>query len=162
MKDTSNKTEEIVKKAKNLGADEVVAKTTLGKYRQVRFSNNQVDITVAWNDYSTEVILAWKKRLVATEIHNFLDIDATLKQLMKLAKVSQESPTFGGFAKGSFHYAESKSDKKIEHLENPIDYVSEAVEAARKEAVKDRQWRHTFHQVRGRPSRFVRRPRRHG
>lgn len=134
MKDTSNKTEEIVKKAKNLGADEVVAKTTLGKYRQVRFSNNQVDITVAWNDYSTEVILAWKKRLVATEIHNFLDIDATLKQLMKLAKVSQESPTFGGFAKGSFHYAESKSDKKIEHLENPIDYVSEAVEAARKEA----------------------------
>jgi PmbA protein len=134
MKDTSNKTEEIVKKAKNLGADEIIARTTFGKYRQVRFSNNQVDITVAWNDYSTEVILAWKKRLVATEIHNFLDIDATLEQLIKLAKVSQKSPTFGGFAKGSFHYAESKSDKKIEHLENPIDYVSEAVEAARKEA----------------------------
>jgi len=133
MKDASNKTEEIVKKAKSLGADEVVAKTTFGKYRQVRFSNNQVDITVAWNDYSTEVVLAWKKRLVATEIHNFLDIDATLKQLMKLAKVSQKSPTFGGFAKGSFHYAESKSDKKIEDLKNLTDYVFEAVEAAKKE-----------------------------
>lgn len=134
MKDASNRTEEIVEKAKSLGADEVVAKTTFGKYRQVRFSNNQVDITVAWNDYSTDVVLAWKKRLVATEIHDFLDIDTTLKQLVKLAKVSRESPTFRGFAKDSFRYAQSKSDRKIEDLESLTDYVFEAVEAARKEA----------------------------
>ena len=134
MKDALNRTEEIVEKAKSLGADEVVATTTFGKYRQVRFSNNQVDITLSWNDYSTGIVLSWKKRLVATEIHNFLDIDATLKQSLKLAKVSQESPTFGGFAKGSFHYAKSKFDKNIEDVENLTDYVSEAIEAARREA----------------------------
>jgi PmbA protein len=134
MIDSLNKTEEIVKKAKSLGADEIVAKTTFGKYRQVRFSNNQVDITVAWNDYSTDVVLAWKKRVVVTQIHNFLDVDAKLEQLLKLAKVSQESPTFRGFAKGTFHYAKSKADKKIEHLEHLTDYVFEAIEAAKKEA----------------------------
>jgi PmbA protein len=133
MTDMLNKTEEIVKKAKSLGADEVIAKTTLGTYRQVRFSNNQVDITVAWNDYATDVALAWKKRLVATQIHNFVNIDASLKQLLKIAKVSKASPTFGGFAKGSFHYAKSKADKKLEDLENPTDYVSETIEAAKKE-----------------------------
>jgi len=134
MSDVLNKTEEIVRKAKSLGADEVLAKTTFGRYRQARFSNNQTDITVAWNDYVTDVTLAWKKRLVATQIHDFQDVDAGLKNLLQLAKVSQENPLFGGFAKGEFKYATSKADKKLEELENPTDYISAAVEAARKEA----------------------------
>ena len=129
-----SKTEDVVKKAKTLGADEVIAKTTFGKYRQVRFSNNQVDITVAWNDYSTDVALAWKKRVVATTIHNFDEADASLKQLLKLAKISPENPTFGGFADGSFHYQKSKADEKLEDLEKPTEYVLEAIEAAKKEA----------------------------
>jgi len=134
MSDILNKTEEIAKKAKKLGADEVVAKTTFGKYRQVRFSNNQVDITVAWNDYVTDIALAWKKRVVATQIRNFQDTDANVKKLLELAKVSAENPMFGGFAKGSFHYAKSKADKKLEDLESPTEYVYEGIEAAEKEA----------------------------
>jgi PmbA protein len=134
MTDTLSKTEDIVKKAKSQGADEVVAKTTFGKYRQVRFSNNQVDITVAWNDYTTDVALAWKKRIVATQIHNFEDVDGSIKRLLNLAKVSQENPMFGGFAKGTFKYPKSTADKKLADLENPTDYVFEAVEAAEKEA----------------------------
>lgn len=134
MSDVLNETEEIVRKAKSLGADEVLAKTTFGRYRQARFSSNQTDITVAWNDYVTDVTLAWKKRLVATQIHDFQDVDAGLKNLLQLAKVSQENPLFGGFAKGKFKYATSKADKKLEELENPTDYISAAVEAARKEA----------------------------
>ena len=134
MNDVLTKTEEIVKKAKALGADEIIAKTTLGRYRQVRFSNNQVDITVEWNDYVTDVALAWKKRLVATEIHDFKDVDASLKRLFGLAKVSKENPMFGGFAKGKFSYKESKADKKLEDLVNMTDYVFEAIDAAKKEA----------------------------
>lgn len=134
MIDILSKTEDIVGKAKALGADQVVATTIFGRYRQVRFSNNQVDITVAWNDYSTDVALTWKKRLVATQIHSFDDADASIKQLLKLARVSEENPTFGGFAQGSFRYAKSKADRKLEELESPTDYVFEAVEAAEKEA----------------------------
>lgn len=134
MSTTLSKTEEIVKKAKAFGADEVLASTTFSKYRQVRFSNNQVDITVAWNDYVTNVALAWKKRIVATLIHNFENVDDALKKLMGLAKVSKENPMFGGFAKGKFTYGKSKADKRLEDLENPTEYVSEAVNAAEKEA----------------------------
>jgi PmbA protein len=134
MIDAMSKTEEIIKKAKVLGADEAIASTVFGKYRQVRFSNNQIDITAAWNDYATDMILAWKKRVVATQIHNFRESDASLSQLMKLAKASRENPTFGGFAKGTFRYAKSRADKKIENLENLTDHVSVAIEAAKKEA----------------------------
>lgn len=134
MKDALNRTEEIVAKAKKLGAEEVIAKTTLGKYRQVRFSNNQVDITVAWNDYVTDVALAWKKRVVATQIRNFQEADTNLKNLLKLARMSKENPSFGGFAKGKFRYAKSKADKKLADLEKPSEYVLEAINAAEKEA----------------------------
>jgi PmbA protein len=133
MSDMLNRTEEIVKKAKGLGADEIIAKTTFAKYRQVRFSNNQVDITVAWNDYVTDVAMAWKKRIVATQIRNFQDVDGSVKRLFDLAKVSKENPLFGGFAKGNFKYAENKADKKLQELEDPTEYVSEAIDAARKE-----------------------------
>jgi len=134
MNDILAKTEEVVKKAKSLGADEVVAKTTFGRYRQVRFSNNQVDTTVAWNDYSTDVTLAWRKRLVATQIHNFEHVDASVKRLLALAKVTTENPTFGGFAKGRFSYAKSSADKKLQDLKSLSEYVLEAIEAAKKEA----------------------------
>jgi PmbA protein len=134
MTDMLSKTEEIMKKAKTLGADHVITRTTVGKYRQVRFSNSQVDITVAWNDYTTDVALAWKKRLVATQIHGFKNVDTKIKQLLKLAKISQENPMFGGFAQGSFRYPKSKADRKLESLERPADHVFEAIEAAEKEA----------------------------
>jgi len=93
-----------------------------------------VDITVAWNDYVTDVALAWKKRVVATQIWNFKDADANLKKLLDLAKVSKENPMFGGFAKGNFRYARSKADEKLRDLENLTSYVFEAVNAAEKEA----------------------------
>jgi len=134
MKDALNSTEEIVKKAKSIGADEVIARTTFGKYRQVRFSNNQVDTTVAWNDYVTDVALVWKKRLVAGQIHDFKDVDANIKNLFGLAKVSAENPTFGGFAQGTYKYAKNKADEKLRDLDSPTDYVFEAIGAAEKEA----------------------------
>ena len=88
MSEILAKTEEIVKKGKALGADEVIAKTVLGRNRQTRFSNNQIDISVAWNCYVTDVVLSWKNRVVATQIPNFQNVDQSIRDLFKLAKVS--------------------------------------------------------------------------
>jgi PmbA protein len=134
MSEMLAKTEEIVKKGRALGADEVIAKTTSGRYRQTRFSNNQIDISVAWNDYVTDVALSWKKRLVATQIHDFRNVDESVKRLFKLAKVSKENPVYGGVAEGKFRYQKSRADKALESLDKPAEYVLEAIEAAQKEA----------------------------
>ena len=133
MIDVLSKTEEIVRKTKALGVDEVIARTTFGKYRQVRFSNNQVDVTLAWDAYVTDINLAWKKRVVASQIHNFQEVDASIKRLFELAKVTKENPMFGGFAKGSFRYAKSNADKRLQDLDDPSEYVFEAMDAAEKE-----------------------------
>lgn len=136
MIEALSKTEAVVKKGKALGADEVLANTTFGRYRQTRFSNNEIDITVAWNDYVTDVALSWQKRFVATQIHNFEKVDETMKRLYQLARVSKENPMYGGIAKGKFKYRKSKADKSFENLDQ-ADYVFKAIEAARKEAGPD-------------------------
>ena len=134
MSDALARTEEVVKKGKTLGADEVIAQTVFGRYRQTRFSNNQIDISVAWNDYSTEVFLSWKKRVVATLIRNFENVDKIVKDLISLAKVSKENPQYGGVAKGEFQYQRGRADKALQDLEDPAGYVVEAIDAAKKEA----------------------------
>ena len=134
MSETLAKTETLVKKCKALGADEAIARTVSSRNRQVRFSNNQIDVSLAWNYNVTDIVLSWKKRVVATQISNFLKVDQTLKHLFKIAKVSQENPTYAGFAKGEFTYRKSQADKTIDSLENPAEYVFEAIEAAKKTA----------------------------
>lgn len=136
MSEALSKTEAIMKKGKALGADEVLANTTFGRYRQTRFSNNEIDITVAWNNYVTDVALSWQKRFVATQIHNFEKVDETMKRLYQLAKASKENPMYGGIAKSKFKYSKSKADKSLENLDQ-ADHVFQAIEAARKEAGPD-------------------------
>jgi PmbA protein len=134
MSEVFAKTESVVKKGKALGADEVIAKTVASRNQQVRFSNSQIDASLAWNSYVTDVVLSWKKRVVATQIANFKNIDSTLKSLFELAKVSKENPAHGGFAQGKFRYKKSRADKTLGDLQNPAEYVLEAVEAAKKVA----------------------------
>ncbi len=134
MSEILAKTESIVKKGKLLGADEVIAKTTLGRYRQTRFSNNEIDVSVAWNDYMTDVALSWKKRLVATQIKNFKGTGATMERLLKLAKVSKENPTYGGVSHGRFQYQKNVADEALRDLKNPSQNIEEAIEAAKQES----------------------------
>ena len=134
MSETLTKTENIVRKAKALGAEEIIARTVFGRNRQVRFSHNQIDTSLSWNYYTTDVILSWKKRVVATQIQDFQKVDENVNQLFKLAKVSKENPTYGGFAKGEFQYQKSKGDRTVGEMERPAETVFQAVEEAKKEA----------------------------
>ena len=136
MSETMAKTEEIMKKGKSLGADEVIATTVFSEYRQSRFSNNQIDIGVSWDTYVTNVLLTWKKRVVATQIRDFQDITPTMERLFKLAKASQENPMYGGVAQGKFKYSKPTVDKAIRDIEDPSGYIYEAVEAAKKHVGK--------------------------
>jgi PmbA protein len=128
------KTESVVKKGKALGADEVLAKTVFSRNRLLRFSNNQIDTSLAWNNYVTDVVLSWKKRVVVTQIANFQKVNLSLNRLFKLAKVSKENLTHEGFAKGKFDYRKSVADRTVDSLDNPAEYVFEAVEASKKMA----------------------------
>lgn len=137
MSDLLDRTEALVRKAKALGADEVIAKTTFSRRTQIRFSNNEVDISKVWNDYVTDVSMAWQKRIVATQIQNFVDAENRVEDLYKLAKISQPNPFYGGVACGNYDYPESQADIRLRDLEEPTGYVKEAIEAARENVGKN-------------------------
>ena len=136
MTDLMERTGALVEKAKSLGADEAIARTNFGRRVQIRFSNNENDISKVWNNYVTEVALTWEKRVVATEIRNFERAEERVEGLLRLAKVSMPNPMYGGIASGAFEYGESEADQRIRTLEEPTAYVEQAIEAARAEVPK--------------------------
>ncbi len=125
-------TNQVVEKAQDLGATDVIARGISSKDQQLRFSNNEIDIAKTWNESVIHVFLAQKRRIVVTEIRNFNKMDESLKTLMKLIKVAKENTEYAGIAEGPFQYTEAKSDL---HLKNMVD-VSDLVTAAVNKALE--------------------------
>jgi PmbA protein len=131
------KTEHVVKKAKSLGATEVVAEGVVSLDRQVRFSNNQIDISQNWHESAIDVVLTVGKKLVATKINKLDKLDFMTEKLMSIAKASKENPLWGGVAKGKFKYENPKMDNSIRKLDEPSKYVWKAIDAAFSEGAKN-------------------------
>ncbi|MBU7030083.1 MAG: TldD/PmbA family protein [Theionarchaea archaeon] len=127
-------TNQIVEKALALGATDVIAKGTLSRNQQVRFSTNKIDIAKTWNDNVVQVLLVYNKRVVFTEIRDFDNIDTFLETLVNLAKASKENPEYAGIAQGPFTYPKIKSDPRLKALTEVSDFVLAAVNKALEKA----------------------------
>ena len=127
-------TSEIVKKALNLGATDVIAKGIHSKNQQVRFSNNEIDIAKTWHENFVQVFLVYENRIVSTEIRNFDNLDTSLRELVHLAKISRENPEYGGIAKGPFKYSKMKSDPDLRDCTDVSDFVIAAMNKALEKA----------------------------
>lgn len=125
-----NLTNEIVKKALNLGATDVIAKGIHSKNQQLRFSNNEIDIAKTWHENFVQVFLVFRKRIVSTEIRNFDNLSKSLEELVHMARISRENPEFGGIADGPFKYSERKSDPDLKNLKDVSDFVIAAINKA--------------------------------
>jgi PmbA protein len=125
-----NHTTYAVKKGLELGATDVIAKGKIIQNQQVRFSNNKIDIGKTWFEQGMGIFLACNRRVAATETGDFTTIDASLQNLVTLAKTSKESPTYAGIAEGPFHYTDIRSDPQLENLEDVSDFVTAAINKA--------------------------------
>lgn len=134
MEDTA---ERIVEKAVALGCQDAIADVATNRSYQIRFAQNEVAISNRWRDTSASVFLVWNRRVVASEIKDFSNLDARVEQLVKVAKVSQENPEYGGIAKGPFKYDRLALDKKILDLADGSDHVQAAINAALKAGAKE-------------------------
>src|SRR3989304_1647179 len=82
----------MVKKATPLGAQDAVADIYLNRNYQVRFSQNQVDISNKWRNIAGWLFVAVDRRLVFTEINDFSRADKVVENTVKVARKSQENP----------------------------------------------------------------------
>ncbi len=140
----------IVKKAKELGADDAVCKIDSSLSRQIKFVNNEIVLNTTWDTVEAEVFLSHKKRLISStfgapgSIENYpvqralntlnkKSIDQFLERMVKVAKMMEPKEDYYGIADGPFKYGKLKDsyDKKIIKLEGKeIDFVKDAIDAA--------------------------------
>ncbi|MBU7016976.1 MAG: TldD/PmbA family protein [Theionarchaea archaeon] len=125
-----NLTNEIVKKALNLGATDVIAKGIHSENQQLRFSNNEIDIAKTWHENLVQIFLVFKKRIVSTEIRDFDNLDESIEELVRLAKISRENPEYGGIAEGPFAYSDRRGDPDLKNLTEVSDFVIAAINKA--------------------------------
>src|SRR3989304_5224202 len=137
MEDYAGVSERMVKKATALGAQDAVADIYLNRNYQVRFSQNQVDISNKWRNIAGWLFVAVDRRLVFTEINDFSRADKVVENTVKVARKSQENPEYGGIAAGPFRYRASKPDRKITELEDGGDLVQAGIQSAVKAGAKE-------------------------
>ena len=130
--------EYVVKKAKGLGADDVVCSAVKSTTRQVRFANSSVTASKVYDTVMTDIFIVWKKRVVNSEIYDIGELDSALKDMLSLAKVTSENKDYYKIASGSFKYRDDRPDKKIIGLdeEKIMDFVESGINSATKSGAK--------------------------
>jgi PmbA protein len=131
------KTEHVVEKAKGLGATEVIAQGVVSRDRQIRFSNNQIDVSQSWFESTIHVFLTVGKKAVASQINRPDKADFMVEKLISIAKASKDNPLWGGVAKGKFKYEAPRVNEAIRKLDEPAKYVWKAIDAAFSEGAKN-------------------------
>ena len=134
MEDHANR---IVKKALKLGCKDAIGMIQEDSNFQIRFSQNEVDITNSWRETYGSVFAVYDKKVVGADIMDLSKVDEAVERIVKVAKVSQRNPEYGGIAKGPFKYRPISVDKKITSLVEGSDFVYAAVNAALKEGARE-------------------------
>jgi PmbA protein len=95
------KAEEIMEYALSLGADDVVVNAYEERNRQIRFSNNRMDIFNGWIERHYVLFLAKQKRVVATTIESGDVYKEIVESAIRTAELSPPSSDYVGIAKRS-------------------------------------------------------------
>ncbi len=91
--------ERIVSEAVRAGADDVIVNSISSDTRQIRFSENRIDIFNNWKDTSFHLFLAKQKRVVATTIKGNDDYRESVRRAISTASNSEPSGDYSGIAK---------------------------------------------------------------
>jgi len=130
--------EKIVKRSKELGADDVVAIGEEFRKWQIKFVNNR--IATGMSSYGNEVSLfvSKDKRIGVTTIKNLSkrNIEESISKLLRFTRKMQPNPEYYGIASGPFRYkvVEGIYDGRIGKLEErAVDFVESGINAALQE-----------------------------
>lgn len=119
------------------GADDALAEAIDYSASQVRFSNRQIDAVNTWRERHVALFVAVGRRVYSTDMRSVESLDPLVKRAVENARRAPISKTYGGIASGRFKYRGSRPDPKIVSMEDPSEYVHEAIAAAQHEGASD-------------------------
>ena len=133
--------EKVVRRAQELGADDVVAKWDQLREWQVKFVDNK--IATGMSSYASEISLfvSKDKKIGLTTIKNFSgkNLEESVSKLVRFTNKMHPNEEYGGIAQGPFRYKFVKGlyDGRIAKMEdNAVGFVEEGVNSAIEEGAK--------------------------
>jgi PmbA protein len=122
--------ENIVKKLQMQGIDEVSVIIEERDQKQIRFSNNEVDIYKNWIDSEISLFLAKGKKTLSTTIKDFNKIDEQLSTFVKLVNQVPDNDEFYGLNSKKQTYRAHVPDLKLKELDDLAYYAKNAINGA--------------------------------
>lgn len=122
--------EDIVKKLQKQGIDEVSVIIEERDQKQIRFSNNDVDIYKNWVDSEINLFLAKGKKTLSTTIKDFNKIDEQLAMFVKLVNHVPDNDDFFGLNSKKQNYNAHVPDLKLRELDDLAYYAKNAITGA--------------------------------
>ena len=120
----------IINELKKKGADDVVISSSKSYTKQVRFSNNEINLNLSYSFDVFNIFASLKQRIISTSLRDLSKkaADLTIKKILASAKNLPKNEDYKGIANGKFKYPkiEDNYDKNIDNV-NPIDIVEEAI-----------------------------------
>jgi len=130
MSELKEAAERVMRTSRSAGATDAVAEAIDTAVQQVRFSNSQIDAVNSWNERHLALFIAIGKRLMSSDIRNIESAEKVAVELVRLAKKSPPSRSYGGIASGRFNYKRQATDQKIVDLRDPSKFVRDAIDGA--------------------------------
>jgi PmbA protein len=120
---------EMVEKLLRFEADDAICDVSKSQTSQVRFANSDIVLTSTVYKTVVSVFIARKGRLMGAEIEDMSNIDASLRQLVKLSSSMAPNRDYRGIAKGKFTYVKEEPTASGMH-ENLVDHAHECITSA--------------------------------
>ncbi|MBX8631247.1 MAG: TldD/PmbA family protein [Thermoplasmata archaeon] len=121
--------ESIVDEALRSGADDVAVNGLSAITRQVRFSENEIDIFNSWEQTYFQLFLVKQRKVVSTTIKGTKDYRDTIKRAIETADRSEPSEDYSGIASKSSARNYSTRERRVSDS-ILSGYVREGIDAA--------------------------------
>ncbi len=123
--------EKMLNKAQNLGIDEAVFLLVEREKRQVRFSNNDIDVSKLWVERSLDLFISKGKKVFMTTIKDLKKADELLEKYAHLLPNLPDNNDFYGINPEKQVYAKKQMDEDILHIDLDklaLDVIDGAIE----------------------------------
>jgi PmbA protein len=123
--------ESVVRKALDMGADDVICTAAAGETKQIRFANNSVTASKSYSSTGFGIYLAKDKRILSTDVTLPAEIDRALDELLKRIKMMEPNEDYAGLPSGKPKYRKQAADPAVAPLvEELYDHVNAAIASA--------------------------------
>ncbi len=123
--------EAVVKRTREMGADDVICTLTRDETRQIRFADNSITISKSWLSNDISIFLVRDKRIIGTSVSDPARLEKALDDIMKRTSMMPQNGEYMGIASGKFKYRRNAADTSIaEIVEGLYDHVEAAISAA--------------------------------